>query len=213
MTGAQWVGDFRPISLINGVSKVLACRLKKKSLHWLILLNPHSFMDVPSLIAWSLPKRLYRLAPKISGQLSSSSWILPKLSTLLTGLSFLKFCKLKGLELNGVDGFFHYLAQASLQCLLMVILDLLSNDKRWLWQGDPLSPYLFILGVYVLSRILNLAYEGDIVQKVKPWNLGFLCLQYVDDTIMLLSPYFIWIKRLKILLYIFWASLETLQLS
>ena len=75
--------------------------------------------------------------------------------------------------------------------------------KCGLQQGDPLSPYLFILAVDVLSCILNLAYEGGIVQKGGSWNPGITCLQYADDTIMLLPPNLISIKRVKILIYIF----------
>ena len=75
--------------------------------------------------------------------------------------------------------------------------------KRGLRQGGPLSPYLFILGVDVLSCIMKLVYEGGFVQKVGPWNPGIACLQYADDTLMLLLSDLVSIKRVKILLYIF----------
>jgi len=42
-----------------------------------------------------------------------------------------------------------------------------------------------------------------ICSKVGPWNLGILCLQYTDDTLILLPPDLASIKRVKILLYIF----------
>jgi len=75
--------------------------------------------------------------------------------------------------------------------------------KRGLRQWDPLSPYLFIIGVNVLSRILKLASEEGFVHKVGPWNPRVSCLQYTDDTIMLLPPDLVSIKRVKLLIYIF----------
>ena len=50
---------------------------------------------------------------------------------------------------------------------------------------------------------MKLAYEGGFVQKERPLNPGILCLQYADVTIMLLSPDFVYTKRVKILIYIF----------
>jgi len=76
-----------------------------------------------------------------------------------------------------------------------------------MWQGTeargPPLPILFILGVGILSRILKLAYKGSFVQKVGPWNLGIPCLQYADDTIMLLPSDLVSIKRVKNLIYMF----------
>ena len=78
--------------------------------------------------------------------------------------------------------------------------------------GDPLSLYLFNLGVDILSRLIKLVYEGGLAQRVGPLNSGISCMQYADDTIMLLLPDLISIKRVKILIYIFeilsWSSIN-----
>ena len=75
--------------------------------------------------------------------------------------------------------------------------------KCRLRQWDPLSSCLFIFEVYVLSRMMNIAYEGGFVQKVGPWKSAISCLEYTDDTIMLLPPDLVSIKRVKILIFIF----------
>jgi len=83
-------------------------------------------------------------------------------------------------------------------------------NKDW-GKGPPSPLYLFILGMDVLSRMLKLAYEGWFI--VRPWNPGISCLKYVNDTIMLLPPDMVSIKRVKILICIFELLLHFLSTS
>lgn len=60
------------------------------------------------------------------------------------------------------------------------------NCKRGLRQGDPLSPYLFIIVADVLQRLIQRACANDLLQHPIDASLPCPVLQYADDTLILL---------------------------
>ena len=65
------------------------------------------------------------------------------------------------------------------------------RNSRGLQQGDPLSPYLFVLGMDVLSYLINNAVEGNFMSRCKFGNRGegeeelvLSHLLYADDTLL-----------------------------
>jgi hypothetical protein len=59
--------------------------------------------------------------------------------------------------------------------------------KNGLRQGDPLSPYLFIIIADVLQKLIMQAYQQNLLQH--PLNESIPCpvLQYADDTLILVK--------------------------
>ena len=58
------------------------------------------------------------------------------------------------------------------------------NIERGVRQGDPLSPYLFILSVEMLSAALK---NDTIINGIKINNTEYLISQYADDTVLALE--------------------------
>ncbi|RVX18007.1 putative serine/threonine protein kinase IREH1 [Vitis vinifera] len=143
--GAEDLGDFRPISLLEGLykllAKVLANRLKKV-LDRVVSVDQNAFV---------LRKMGF-----------GSRWM----DWMWWCISTTKFSIL----INGVPaGFF-------------------SNSKGFR-QGDPLSPYLFVLGMEVLSTIIRRAGEGGFISGCRMRGRGgeeltVSHLLFADDTLI-----------------------------
>jgi hypothetical protein len=92
-------------------------------------------------------------------------------------------------------GFNHKVVHLLMQCVCSVQFTLLLNGGIWsnffpscgLIQGDPLSPYLFILGSEVILRLLNRKVQQGFLMGVKLGNSAPLIskLCYADDVILL----------------------------
>lgn len=54
--------------------------------------------------------------------------------------------------------------------------------------GDPLSPYLFILAIDLLQRLLNMATEQSILSPITNRVAKFWICLYADDAAIFLNP-------------------------
>lgn len=59
--------------------------------------------------------------------------------------------------------------------------------QKGLRQGDPLSPYLFVLCMEVLSILNNAARNGKIAYQPKCARVGLMHLFFVDDLLLFLE--------------------------
>lgn len=60
--------------------------------------------------------------------------------------------------------------------------------RRGLRQGDPLSPYLFILAIDPLQRLLHLATEGGQLTNIGSRHARLRTSLYADDAAVFLNP-------------------------
>jgi len=77
--------------------------------------------------------------------------------------------------------------------------------KRGLRQGDPLSPYLFVMMAEVLNKLLLKAAEMGFIQGVQVGSrtVTLTHLQFADDTLIFCEPKLEYLQNLKVILYCF----------
>jgi len=98
---------------------------------------------------------------------------------------------------SGVAGYLEILSTGKTAVMLNGI------PRRWitcqcgLWQGDPLSPYLFIIVADMLQRLIHRASSlGLLVHPIDP-SLRCPVLQYADDTLILIGGHVQSMRTLK----------------
>ena len=167
--GAEDIKDFRPISLVNSlyklIAKVLANRLKKV-MSKLVNTAQNTFMARRQILDASLianevidsitkkkEKRfLYKLDIEKAYDTLNWNFLLSSLQKMGFGERWIEWIK---------------------WCITTVSFSVIVNGSpigyfkstRGLRQGDPLSPYLFVLGMEVFSILINKAASGGFLSS------------------------------------------------
>ena len=185
--------DLRPISLVGGLykimTKVLANRIKRV-LDKVISKSQNAFVKGRQildalLIANELVDSTMRMKElgmvcklDIEKAYDSISWeflyqVMGRMGFSSRWLSWINWC----ISIAS----FSVLINGSPACFFL--------SSKGLWQGDPLSPYLFVIGMEALSCLINRAVEGNYLSGSRiavrrGEDLVISHLLYADDTLI-----------------------------
>ncbi|KAL9687275.1 hypothetical protein QQ045_031674 [Rhodiola kirilowii] len=208
----QYVGDFRPISLVTPLYKIMAkCLARRLSsvLPQLISLNQSAFLANRSILDGIM----------ITNDLIHSVKR-DKRKALMIKLDFCKaYDSISWDYLDQIQermGFGVKWRRWISECISTPRLAVLVNGspteefamERGLRQGDPLSPFLFLIATEGLSRLLSKAKEVGSLKGVEWVKNGERMnhLQYADDTVIFCDVGLEEIKSLRRLLKSFEAA-------
>jgi len=211
-TGAEELKDFRPISLIGGVYKIISKLITERLKtvmgklvyeHQMAFLKGRQILDAAMLANELVDSRVKQKIPGILCKLDIEkaydhvnwNFLLKILKDMGFGnkwIKWIRFCisNVKfSLIINGsTKGFF--------------------KSQRGLRQGDPISPFLFLLAMEGLNHMIRIAngkgwLKGFSAQTVRGDALEVIHLLYANDSLVLCEAEEIQIRHLRAILTIF----------
>jgi mannosylglycoprotein endo-beta-mannosidase len=190
--GAEDVRNFRPISLIHAVAKiitkVLALRLAPL-LSQLISTTQSAFIKKRSihdnfLYVRNLTRRFHRtktptllLKLDISKAFDSVRWD-----------CLLSLMQHRGFPTRWQNWITALLSSSTSRVMLNGSPLLPIQHGRGMHQGDPLSPLLFILAIEPLNQLLQVATDRGLLTKLNGRAARFRISMYADDVVVFLKP-------------------------
>ncbi len=186
--GAKTANDFRPICLINSVqkiiSKVLANRLEKKMS---MIISPSqtaflkgrlildSFVTASELVSWG---------SKVNTEAVGIKADFEKAFDRVNWVFLRNILKWLGANEKWCEWIEQCISNAKVAILVNGAPTKWIKLKRGLRQGDPLSPFLYLIVVEGLARMLEKAINNRLITGVGPTDAAKIAvIQYADDTI------------------------------
>ncbi|RVW82268.1 LINE-1 reverse transcriptase-like [Vitis vinifera] len=192
-SGAEDLGEFRPISLLGGLykllAKVLANRLKIV-VGKVVSTSQNAFVRGRQILDTSL------IANEVidSWQKRKEKGLICKLDIekvydSINWKFLLKVLQKMGFGPKWVGWMWSCLSSTKFSVLVNGVPASFFPNSKGLRQGDPLSPYLFVMGMEVLDVLIRRAVEGGFLSKCNirgdsepPLNISHLF--FADDTII-----------------------------
>nr|CAD1842484.1 unnamed protein product [Ananas comosus var. bracteatus] len=187
-SGAAMVRDYRPISLVNSItkllSKVLATRLQSHMDH---LINPFQAAFIRGRHILDNFFATHILTHHLHSTKQQAALLKLDFERAFDQISWdflLNLLHVRGFGNRWINWVSSLLHSATTAVLLNGVLERPFPCKRGLRQGDPLSLLLFNLCVDVLFRMLQLAFASNSLPSVGIGDCKFHTLQFVDDLLL-----------------------------
>ena len=188
------VKDYRPISLLGSLYKILAKVLANRLRRVLIkVISPsqNAFVEGRQILDAAL------IANEVvdSMRRRNNGGVVCKLDIEkaydhVNWEFVLEVMRRMGFGQRWISWIFWCMSTVSYSILINGVSEGFFRSTRGIRQGDPLSPYLFVLGMDILSRLVNKAVEGNFLSGCKlggareEEEVEVSHLLYADDTLL-----------------------------
>jgi hypothetical protein len=187
------INDFRPISLINCVTKIitkiLGSRLQQDIIP-LVHLNQCGFIKIrifQDCLAWAF--EFIHQCHHSRREIVILKLNFTKAFDTIKHMTIIQMMQQLGFSGKWTGWVQQILSSATTSVLLNGVPGKNINCQRGVRQGDPLSPLLFVLAADLLQSIINKAHQQGLLQLPIPSKdeAGFPIIQYADDTILIMK--------------------------
>ena len=188
------VKDYRPISLLGSLYKILAKVLANRLRRVLVkVISPsqnafvegRQILDAALIANEVVDSMLRRNDGGVVCKLD-----IEKAYDHINWEYVLEVMRRMGFGQRWIAWIFWCMSTVSYSILINGVSEGFFRSTRGIRQGDPLSPYLFVLGMDILSRLVNKAVEGNFLSGCKlggareEEELEVSHLLYADDTLL-----------------------------